>query len=413
MSPIIEVSNLSKLYKLSHQEKSSHRSIRDDLVNSLKGFFLRRSVKYEDFWAIKDVSFKINRGEVVGIIGRNGAGKSTLLKILSRVTDPTCGQVIMRGRVSSLLEVGTGFHPELSGRENIFLNGAILGMSRKEISRKFDQIVAFAGIEKFLDTPVKHYSSGMYVRLAFSVAAHLEPDILIVDEVLSVGDAEFQKKSLGKMDEVTRQSGRTIIFVSHNMEAIQKLCAKCILLRDGKVEMFDRTDKVIKHYMKKENQPSDVALLDRRDRTGRGAVKFTGINITDTDNKRVIKSGQGLRIRLDYVSQLEEKIKDVRVVLTVVNEDLRPVLRLDSDVTESSFESSLKPKGEVICETGPINLSSGRYFTDVDFLIKGMSQDYVQMASEFEIQTSIQDYHYKIKPDKSITDSLIKFSFRS
>ena len=201
----------------------------------------------EEFWALKDVSFEVKRGEVVGIIGRNGAGKSTLLKILSRITEPTSGRITIEGRVASLLEVGTGFHPDLTGRENIFLNGAILGMSRVEIKRKFDEIVAFAEIEKFLDTPVKRYSSGMYVRLAFAVAAHLEPEILIVDEVLAVGDAEFQKKCLGKMSEVA-QSGRTILFVSHNMGAIRNLCDRCLLLTKGSLTTIGRTAEVIHQY---------------------------------------------------------------------------------------------------------------------------------------------------------------------
>ena len=183
----------------------------------------------EEFWALKDVSFQVKQGEVLGIVGRNGSGKSTLLKILSRITEPTTGRVLLRGRIASLLEVGTGFHPELTGRENVFLNGAILGMTQLEIRKKFDEIVAFAEVEKFIDTPVKHYSSGMYVRLAFSVAAHLEPEILVIDEVLAVGDAEFQRKCLGKMDEVSRRDGRTVLFVSHNMEAVLKLCTRAML----------------------------------------------------------------------------------------------------------------------------------------------------------------------------------------
>ena len=203
----------------------------------------------EEFWALKDVSFEVKQGEVLGIIGRNGAGKSTLLKILSRITEPTEGRVLLRGRVSSLLEVGTGFHPELTGRENIFLNGAILGMTQREIRKKFDEIVAFAEVEKFLDTPVKHYSSGMYVRLAFAVAAHLEPEILIVDEVLAVGDAEFQKKCLGKMNEVSRSQGRTVLFVSHNMEAVSKLCTHGILFEAGRVRAIGNVKNVVSAYL--------------------------------------------------------------------------------------------------------------------------------------------------------------------
>jgi lipopolysaccharide transport system ATP-binding protein len=242
--PIIRVENLGKKYTLNHQEQERYTALRDVLSNRAKALLKpwqsqnsklkTQNSTHEEFWALKDVNFEINQGDRVGIIGRNGAGKSTLLKILSRITEPTCGRIEIKGRIASLLEVGTGFHPELTGRENIFLNGAILGMSKEEIKRKFDEIVAFAEVEKFLDTPVKRYSSGMYVRLAFAVAAHLEPEILVVDEVLAVGDAQFQKKCLGKMEDISKKENRTILFVSHNMEAIQNLCSKGILLEKGK-----------------------------------------------------------------------------------------------------------------------------------------------------------------------------------
>src|SRR5438067_1220861 len=281
---IIRVENLGKRYSLRHLRDQRYVALRDVLVEKATGLF-RRSPKgrskiasgsveptarredgrsgngsglapdsnlpssnsqlprTEEFWALRDINFSVRRGEVVGIIGRNGAGKSTLLKILSRITEPTEGKVTLRGRVASLLEVGTGFHPELTGRENIYLNGAILGMHRAEIKAKFDEIVAFAETEKFLDTPVKRYSSGMYVRLAFAVAAHLEPEILVIDEVLAVGDAEFQKKCLGKMDEVAR-GGRTVLFVSHNMAAVTALCGRAVLLRHGHVQMIDKVPLV-------------------------------------------------------------------------------------------------------------------------------------------------------------------------
>lgn len=239
MSVIVDCDRLGKRYQLRHQhERERYVALRDVIAAAVKAPFTRRAESAaqpsrEDFWALREVSFQITSGEVVGIIGRNGAGKSTLLKVLSRITEPSEGRVTLDGRVASLLEVGTGFHPELTGRENIFLNGAILGMSRAEIIRKFDEIVAFAEVERFLDTPVKRYSSGMYVRLAFAVAAHLEPEILIVDEVLAVGDAEFQKKCLGKMHEVSR-GGRTVLFVSHNMAAIQALCSRVVVLQGGR-----------------------------------------------------------------------------------------------------------------------------------------------------------------------------------
>jgi len=257
----IRVENLSKRYLLGHQSNASkgEATFRDNLVDAARGL-LRRTKEMarggalvagdsaEDFWALKDVSFEVKRGEVVGIIGRNGAGKSTLLKILSRITEPTQGRITLNGRVSSLLEVGTGFHPELSGRENIFLNGAILGMSRKEIQAKFDEIVDFSEVEKFLDTPVKRYSSGMYVRLAFAVAAHLEPEILIVDEVLAVGDVQFQKKCLGKMQSVAGE-GRTVLFVSHNMSAIEQLTKTAVFLRGGQLLERGATSAVVEAYM--------------------------------------------------------------------------------------------------------------------------------------------------------------------
>jgi lipopolysaccharide transport system ATP-binding protein len=251
MEPVIKVENLGKNYVISHQSKMGESAFRDELSHKLKGILsgkpIRTKKTNEEFWALKNVSFEINKGERVGIIGRNGAGKSTLLKILSQITEPTTGKITIEGRVSSLLEVGTGFHPELTGRENIFLNGAIIGMSKREIESKFNEIVAFAEIERFLDTPVKHYSSGMYVRLAFSVSAHVDPDVMIVDEALSVGDAAFQKKCLDKMEAASKQ-GKTILVVSHNMSTVLKLCSKAILLRSGEMEAWGNAEEVINSY---------------------------------------------------------------------------------------------------------------------------------------------------------------------
>ena len=256
MHPAISVKNLGKRYILSHQSQERYTALRDVMANGAKKIVRKlqhpfamptNDPTHEEFWALRDVNFDIQQGDRVGIIGRNGAGKSTLLKILSRITEPTCGQIKIKGRVSSLLEVGTGFHPELTGRENIFLNGAILGMSKAEIARKFDEIVAFAEVERFLDTPVKRYSSGMYVRLAFAVAANLEPEILIVDEVLAVGDQQFQKKCLGKMEEVGKE-GRTVIFVSHSMPTVTSLCDRAILLESGRVAKIGPTSEVVMHY---------------------------------------------------------------------------------------------------------------------------------------------------------------------
>ena len=252
--PVISVQNLGKRDYLSHEKRSD--TLRDTIAQKFRGLLGggAGAAGQEEFWALRDVSFNVNQGDVLGIIGRNGAGKSTLLKLLSRITEPTTGRAVIRGRVASLLEVGTGFHPELSGRENIFLNGAILGMSRLEIQRKFDEIVAFAEVERFLDTQVKHYSSGMYVRLAFAVAAHLEPEILIVDEVLAVGDAQFQKKCLGKMSQVARDSGRTVLFVSHNTGALQAICRSALWLQSGLVVRHGPIGECLTAYLASGNE---------------------------------------------------------------------------------------------------------------------------------------------------------------
>ncbi|MEA5604938.1 polysaccharide ABC transporter ATP-binding protein [Nostoc sp. UHCC 0252] len=257
---MISVENLSKKYIIAHQQEqgSRYKALRDVIADGAtsfaKSFLKPRGKKMpnqnrEEFWALKNISFEIKQGEAIGVIGRNGAGKSTLLKVLSRITEPTTGRISIKGRVASLLEVGTGFHPELTGRENIYLNGSVLGMSRVEIKKKFDEIVAFAEVEKFLDTPVKRYSSGMYVRLAFSVAAHLEPEILIVDEVLAVGDSAFQKKCLGKMGDVATKEGRTVLFVSHSMQAVNQLTKRCILLSKGNIQFDGHTGKAVQLYL--------------------------------------------------------------------------------------------------------------------------------------------------------------------
>ena len=314
MASVISVENLSKKYIIGHQKQARYSSLREVLTEGAKRFAHKlihpfaapeNDPTHEEFWALKDVSFDIQQGDRVGIIGRNGAGKSTLLKILSRITEPTSGKVSIKGRVASLLEVGTGFHPELSGRENIFLNGAILGMSKAEIKKKFDEIVAFAEVEKFLDTPVKRYSSGMYVRLAFAVAAHLEPEILIVDEVLAVGDAQFQKKCLGKMDEAGRE-GRTILFVSHNMGVISQLCPTCVWLNKGEIRNIGQTGDVVNAYMLNgtselsgeitfADDPEKIVQLKKMtllDREGNVAQKF------DCDNPINIKFDIQIRKQL-------------------------------------------------------------------------------------------------------------------
>jgi lipopolysaccharide transport system ATP-binding protein len=290
MSSVIVVESLSKKYIIGHQRPERYTALRDILTNGAKRFTHKlchpfsvseNDPTHEEFWALKDVNFDIKQGDRIGIIGRNGAGKSTLLKILSRITEPTSGKVSIKGRVASLLEVGTGFHPELTGRENIFLNGSILGLTHAEIKKKFDEIAAFAEVEKFLDTPVKRYSSGMYVRLAFAVAAHLEPEILIVDEVLAVGDAQFQRKCLGKMEEVGKE-GRTVIFVSHSMPTVTSLCDRAILLESGRVTKIGPTSEVVMHYYT--NGVFSPAMIRYQEKhPGDGLVRLLSASIKTAD----------------------------------------------------------------------------------------------------------------------------------
>jgi lipopolysaccharide transport system ATP-binding protein len=300
---IIKAEGLGKKYMIRHEARESYSALRDVIHSRATGLFRRKQKKTaEEFWALKDIGFEIRQGEAVGIIGRNGAGKSTLLKILSRITEPTSGRVEIRGRVSSLLEVGTGFHPELTGRENIFLNGAVLGMSRFEIRKKFGEIVDFAGVEQFLDTPVKRYSSGMYLRLAFAIAAHLEPEILVVDEVLAVGDAEFQKKCLGKMDEVSKAEGRTVLFVSHNMSLISSICESAYWIDRGRLVEKGRASEVIASYLARQINLTSERFWDNRAMPGNSVVKLRGIQIIDERHftKSMFKSTEAVGINMNY-----------------------------------------------------------------------------------------------------------------
>jgi lipopolysaccharide transport system ATP-binding protein len=305
---IIRVENLSKKYIIGHQPEESYTALRDVIANRVKsvGSLIKNPKAkiqnfHEDFWALKDLSFEVQRGERIGIIGRNGAGKSTLLKILSRITEPTKGRISIKGRIASLLEVGTGFHPELTGRENIYLNGAILGMGKVEIQRKFDEIVAFSEVEKFLDTPVKRYSSGMYVRLAFAVAAFLESEILVVDEVLAVGDIEFQKKCIGRMEDVTK-SGKTVLFVSHNTAAISLLCQKGIYLEKGQLITIGEIAKCIDLYTQNQGQRSGNILEHQRVKAP--GLKAIGVKINGNfeDRMYVASTSENLEIELTFVA---------------------------------------------------------------------------------------------------------------
>mgnify|MGYP001591423400 CR=1 FL=1 len=357
--PIITISGVGKKYNITHQ-RGGYIALRDVLMGVIKSpfSFLKTKAKQvagfekkEEFWALKDVSFNVNKGEVVGIIGANGAGKSTLLKILSQITPPTEGEIVLRGRVGSLLEVGTGFHPELTGRENIFLNGAILGMKRREIAKKFDEIVEFAGIGKFLDTPVKYYSSGMYVRLAFSVAAHMEPDILLVDEVLAVGDAEFQKKCLGKMDEITKKEGRTILFVSHNMGAIRQLCEKTLVLNKGVIVDFTETEKAIDIYLSK-TQSEKIIIPPKN--TKYEEFKIKKIEFKNDANKPWIVECLE-KIKMEVLIEIAENISNFRFGIGINSPGGERISTIHSD--EKTLE-----KGEYLISVELENrLAPGRY----------------------------------------------------
>lgn len=349
MKPIISVEGLGKSYTIRHEGQTHYKSLREEIFKLPSRLLRRGGQSREEFWALKDVSFDIMPGDRVGIIGRNGAGKSTLLKLLSRITEPTTGRITLRGRVASLLEVGTGFHPELTGRENIYLNGAILGMSRAEVRRKFDAIVDFAGVEKFLDTPVKRYSSGMYVRLAFAVAAHLEPEILIVDEVLAVGDAEFQRKCLGKMESVGKE-GRTVLFVSHNMGMINKLCGSSILLQHGRIHIAGPTAAVLNEYSKSQKQ--EISLTERIDRTGTGEIRFTSVEFLDDatgESLQEVRTGQIITVRLGVESDNDrDRVLCSFVVSGVASGN-------DFFVCSNEFSGekiSLTRKGNYICCSG-------------------------------------------------------------
>ena len=322
MIPIIQVRNLSKQYRLGARQ-AGYGTLRESLVQAVRAPLARlRNGRRESeiLWALKDVSFEVQPGEVVGIIGRNGAGKSTLLKILSQITDPTAGEIDLYGRVASLLEVGTGFHPELTGRENIYLNGALLGMRKAEIERKFDEIVAFSEVEQFLDTPVKRYSSGMYVRLAFAVAAHLEPEILVVDEVLAVGDAEFQRKCLGKMSDVAKR-GRTVLFVSHNMPAVKSLCQRAILLNAGQVALEGDVNTVVNKYLTADGDEmarTGIIPDDAKRLYGTDEAKLRSVRLTDLEDRDVshLYLGQPCRVHMTFevFKEIPEAVIEVGII---------------------------------------------------------------------------------------------------
>ena len=382
---VISVEHLGKRYRIRHQQQGGmrYKALRDVLADGTKSVARRlwsltsvlrpssdpssrspvvSGPRTEDFWALKDVSFDVKQGETLGIIGRNGAGKSTLLKILSRITEPTEGRVRLKGRVASLLEVGTGFHPELTGRENIFLNGAILGMTRAEIKNKFDEIVAFAEVDKFLDTPVKRYSSGMYVRLAFAVAAHLEPEILIVDEVLAVGDAQFQKKCLGKMSEVASR-GRTVLFVSHNMSAIARLCQRCLLLDQGKVVADLGSAEAVAQYlgMSASQGAAQIALSDHTDRSGDGTARILEATLQNAAGNFTTCFSVGDAILVEYLVEYKKESPQFSHSIEITNSDGIPVYHL-WDMDSRTAELSAAKRRIVQARIGAADLCPDRYF---------------------------------------------------
>jgi lipopolysaccharide transport system ATP-binding protein len=409
MRNAVEVEGISKRYRVRGGNRREFRTIRDMITRAANYRIGRQAVADDEiFWALRDVSFSIGQGEVVGIIGRNGAGKSTLLKILSRITEPTAGVARIRGRVGSLLEVGTGFHPELTGRENIYLNGAILGMRRAEIRAKFDEIVEFSGVSRFLDTPVKRFSSGMTVRLAFAVAAHLEPEILIVDEVLAVGDAAFQAKCLGKMSEVSH-SGRTVLFVSHNLPAVGELCSRAIRILDGRVVGDGTPDEMIRAYLVENSQQAKTSLADRRDRQGHGRVRLTGARITSggTDGN-CVKHDERATVQLRYLASGDEpgQIGALRVIVVVSTLGGAKVLGLDSQAHQF-VPDHIGDEGVVQCEIPRVPLVAGTYRATVSLRTDGTLADKVENAFEFEVMggKAVQGIHIAVEQDWSATRS--------
>jgi len=381
----IRVENLSKRYRI-NLVRQRYRTLRDEIADSVRSLFRRNGRNHQEldtFWALKDVSFDVKQGEVMGIIGRNGAGKSTLLKILSRVTEPTEGRAKIRGRVGSLLEVGTGFHGELSGRENIYLNGAILGMKKAEIDRKFDEIVAFSEVENFIDTPVKRYSSGMHVRLAFAVAAHLEPEIVIVDEVLAVGDVAFQRKCLSKMEDVAR-GGRTVLFVSHNMMTVQVLCNRGILMVNGKVTVDGNVTDVVSSYLRTLEQTAGKNISERTDRRGRGRVRLLKVQVCGANDcpSATLVTGRPARF-IFYVSAV---LPQMSCVFTFYDQHGSPVTFFNSALRGPEDSRNPTIGSKFLCEVDELPLVPGRYRINVAITSEGELEDHLDLAAFFDVQ---------------------------
>lgn len=405
MSVVIKIENVSKKYQLG---LIGTNTLKGDLqrwwynlrglpdptlmvgqVNSINKGNSKKDIQDEYVWALKDINFEVHQGEVLGIIGKNGAGKSTLLKLLSRVTAPTTGSIKVKGRIASLLEVGTGFHPELTGRENIFLNGAILGMTKTEIRSKFDEIVDFAGIDKYIDTPVKRYSSGMYVRLAFAVAAHLEPEILIVDEVLAVGDAEFQKKALGKMKDVSRNDGRTVLFVSHNMVAVENLCNVGMLLSNGSIHSIADSKTIISNYLSINSSIRESRDLSSiKERQGNGLLKFTMITLIDdyTDEEiSEFKCGATVRFRI-FFEKVPYTLKNITISIGINDQHEQRISFLSNEMLNQRIDLPDANKNYIDVIINRIPFSPGKYNLTLFCSIKGEISDWIQNAFYFIIQ---------------------------
>jgi len=409
MNTIIQVEHLSKRYQLGQIGATTLRESAQHMWNRIVGrgpqhldansYLLTHKHHYKssitrneqsngnEFWALKDVSFSVQRGQVHGIIGGNGAGKSTLLRILSRITEPTSGRAVMRGRVASLLEVGTGFHPQLTGRENVYLNGAILGMRHAEIERKFDEIVAFSEVEKFIDTPVKHYSSGMYVRLAFAVAAHLEPEILIVDEVLAVGDIEFQKKCIGKMGEVAK-GGRTVLFVSHNLAAVQQLCSHGVVMEKGACVFDGPITEAVDYYTTRSKVIRSHMLKDRVDRQGSGRIRFTHVDVVNSQQSVIqrVMTGMDIEVRLHYEATTAINEAAVQVAFNLMNMTGVVITSFNSGDTGKG-RMPIHQKGMFVCRWPKVGLKAGTYMGTLSCSINGELADKLENSIEIEVET--------------------------
>ncbi|MGO9465976.1 MAG: ABC transporter ATP-binding protein [Isosphaeraceae bacterium] len=388
MPSAVRVENLGKRYRVGGDSQvSGYRTLRESLVSVPASLMQRmRNAQHgggtKDFWALTDINLEVQSGEVLGIIGRNGAGKSTLLKILSRITKPTVGQAEIRGRVGSLLEVGTGFHPELTGRENVFLSGSILGMRRREITARFDEIVEFSGIERFLETPVKRYSSGMYVRLAFAVAAHLEPEILIVDEVLAVGDVEFQRKCIDKLREVASGGGRTVLFVSHHLASVLSLCTRAVELRTGRVVADGSPAEVVEGYLAALKSYSTPDLALRTDRKGTGRVRMTRVTVS-AEGQGSLTPGCVARIEIEMDRQCHE----LMVAFTIYNAMGHGIAHFRT--TEWSRRDGFADGNVAVCEVEGLNLVPGRYYMNASVFSDGEMTDWVEMVAQFEVHEGL------------------------